>query len=46
VYGLANTLPAFQKMQPGGVIAFKVWRLDVVGDRLVRAVWGMTPNDG
>jgi len=46
VFGIANTLPASKKTQSGGVVSFKLWRLEVVGDRLVRAVWGMTPNDG
>ena len=46
MFGTANTLPASKKTQSGGVISFKLRRLEVVGDRLVLAVWGMTPNDG
>jgi hypothetical protein len=35
-----------QETQSGGVTPFKCWRLEVVGDHLMRAVWGMAPNNG
>jgi hypothetical protein len=35
-----------QETQSGGVMPFKYWLSEAVGDRLMRAVWGITPNHG